>query len=93
MTVGKKNDNLVIKINHKLSINTESQNIQMKVELNTSNSFSEENLQDYVTQLQVHMSLQSRNLLPHINASQDKANNTVYQTQVNIEKLTSRALV
>jgi hypothetical protein len=52
-----------------------------------------EDISDYVAHLQVHMSLQSRNLLPQINQSKDSPDNLLYQTQVNVEKLTSRELV
>ena len=51
-----------------------------------------EDISDYVAHLQVHMSLQSRNLLPQDNQVQDLPNDLLYQTQVNIEKSTSREL-
>ena len=51
-----------------------------------------EDISDYVAHLQVHMSLQSRNLLPEDNQVKDLPNDLLYQTQVNIEKLTSREL-
>jgi len=52
-----------------------------------------EDVSDYVAHLQIHMSLQSRNLLPQIDQVKDSRDNLLYQTQANIEKLTSRELV
>ncbi|BAQ66119.1 hypothetical protein [Geminocystis sp. NIES-3709] len=60
-----------------------------------SNSLTQpikDDVRDYVAHLQLHMSLQSRNLLPHINQVKDSRDNLLYQTQVQIEKLTSREL-
>lgn len=51
-----------------------------------------EDVRDYVAHLQLHMSLQSRNLLPHLNQVKDSRDNLIYQTQAQIEKLTSREL-
>jgi len=52
-----------------------------------------DDVKDYVAHLQLHMSLQSRNLLPHIRQAKDSRDNLLYQTQAHIEKLTSRELV
>ncbi|AFZ53460.1 hypothetical protein VKI21_16730 [Cyanobacterium aponinum UTEX 3222] len=52
-----------------------------------------EDVSDYVAHLQIHMSLQSRNLLPQIDQVKDSRDNLLYQTQANIEKLTSRELI
>ncbi|NCO76458.1 MAG: hypothetical protein GW795_11345 [Cyanobacteria bacterium] len=52
-----------------------------------------EDVRDYVAHLQLHMSLQSRNLLPSINQVKDSRDNLLYQTQATIEKFTSRKLV
>lgn len=49
-------------------------------------------LSDYVAHLQLHMSLQSRNLLPKINQNQDHRSNLLYETQAMTEKFTSREL-
>jgi hypothetical protein len=51
-----------------------------------------EDVRDYVAHLQLHMSLQSRNLLPHLNQVKDSRDNLLYQTQVQIEKISSREL-
>lgn len=52
-----------------------------------------DDVRDYVAHLQLHMSLQSRNLLPSMNQVKDSRNNLLYQTQATIEKHTSRELV
>ncbi|WP_066348073.1 hypothetical protein [Geminocystis sp. NIES-3708] len=51
-----------------------------------------DDVRDYVAHLQLHMSLQSRNLLPSMNQVQDSRDNLLYQTQATIEKYTSREL-
>lgn len=51
-----------------------------------------DDVRDYVAHLQIHMSLQSRNLLPSMNQVKDSRNNLLYQTQATIEKHTSREL-
>lgn len=60
--------------------------------IDNPNQTQKEDISDYVAHLQVHMSLQSRNLLPQINEVKDTSHDLLYQTQVNIEKLTSREL-
>ncbi len=51
-----------------------------------------DDLSDYVAHLQLHMSLQSRNLLPSMSQVNDSRDNLLYQTQATIEKYTSREL-
>ncbi len=53
---------------------------------------NKEDVRDYVAHLQIHMSLQARNLLPEINQTQDNRSNLLYQTQAMTEKFTSREL-
>lgn len=53
---------------------------------------NKEDVSDYVAHLQIHMSLQARNLLPEINQTQDHRSNLLYQTQAMTEKFTSREL-
>lgn len=53
---------------------------------------SKEDVSDYVAHLQLHMSLQSRNLLPSMNKIKDNNHNFVYESQATIEKFTSREL-
>ena len=60
-----------------------------------SNSLTQpmkEDVRDYVAHLQLHMSLQSRNLLPHLSQVKDSRDDLLYQTQAQIEKFTSREL-
>ena len=64
----------------------------MTSKIDNPNQPQKEDISDYVAHLQVHMSLQSRNLLPQINQVKDTSNDLLYQTQVNLEKLTSREL-
>lgn len=62
--------------------------------VNSHNSIQpmKEDVRDYVAHLQLHMSLQSRNLLPHLNQVKDSRDHLLYQTQVQIEKISSREL-
>ena len=55
-------------------------------------SLNKDEVSDYVAHLQVHMSLQARNLLPEIDQSKDNRSNLIYETQVMTEKFTSREL-
>ena len=59
---------------------------------NNSVPSTKEDISDYVAHLQVHMSLQSRNLLPldDDTDTNDASEDLMYQTQVNLEKLASR---
>ncbi|WP_017293059.1 hypothetical protein [Geminocystis herdmanii] len=62
--------------------------------VNAHNSIQpmKEDVRDYVAHLQLHMSLQSRNLLPHLSQVKDSRDHLLYQTQVQIEKISSREL-
>lgn len=53
---------------------------------------NQEDVSDYVAHLQIHMSLQARNLLPQINQAQDNRSHFLYETQAMTEKFTSRQL-
>lgn len=64
----------------------------MNLNSNTVNYSSQEDVSDYVAHLQLHMSLQSRNLLPSMNKTKDQNHNFVYESQATIEKFTSREL-
>ncbi len=52
-----------------------------------------ENISDYVAQLQLHMALQSRKLLPNLTDTKDGREEFLHQTQANVEKLVSRQLL
>ena len=64
----------------------------MSASNNNSVPSTKEDISDYVAHLQVHMSLQSRNLLPldDDTDTNDASEDLMYQTQVNLEKLASR---
>jgi hypothetical protein len=49
-----------------------------------------EGISDYVAELQLHMTLQARNLVPSLSYSQDSRSSLLQETQANFEKLVSR---
>jgi hypothetical protein len=49
-----------------------------------------EDLSDYVANLQLHMTLQARNLVPSLNGSGDSREALLHQTQATFEKYVSR---
>ncbi len=49
-----------------------------------------EDFSNYVAHLQLHMSLQARNLVPHINQPQDRRTAMLQETQALCEKQISR---
>ena len=57
-----------------------------------SQNIAQEEMSDYVAQLQLHMALQARKLVPTLNQVKDSRENLLHQTQANIEKITSRQL-
>jgi hypothetical protein len=55
------------------------------------NSITSEPMTDYVAHLQLHMTLQARNLVPCLsNNSLDRRIRLLHQTQADFEKLASR---
>ena len=56
----------------------------------TTNDTFQEDISDYVAQLQLHMSLQSRNLVPTLTKATNSREQLLQETQANIEKLASR---
>lgn len=54
------------------------------------NHSSRENFSDYVAHLQLHMTLQARNLVPTLKQAADSREQLLHQTQAHIEKLVSR---
>ena len=50
----------------------------------------QENISEYVAQLQLHMSLQARNLVPATTQNPDSRQQMLQQTQAHFEKLVSR---
>lgn len=51
---------------------------------------SREACSDYVAHLQLHMTLQARNLVPSLAQRGDRRENLLHQTQADIEKIVSR---
>ncbi|WP_421655850.1 hypothetical protein [Leptothermofonsia sp. ETS-13] len=49
-----------------------------------------EDLSEYVAHLQLHMSLQARNLVPTLTKTVDSREQLLHQTQATFEKLVSR---
>ncbi len=50
----------------------------------------QENIQDYVAQLQLHMALHARHLVPSLTQPEDPRHKLLQETQATIEKLASR---
>ncbi len=59
----------------------------------TANNFFREDISEYVAQLQLHMTLQARNLVPTLTQAKDSREQLLQQTQANIEKLVSRQAI
>ncbi len=57
---------------------------------NVAQSLNQENMGDYVAQLQLHMTLQARNLVPNLTQSGDSRQQLLQETQATVEKLASR---
>lgn len=51
-----------------------------------------ENISEYVAELQLHMTLQARNLLPNLTEPSNNREKLLYETQAHIEKLISRQM-
>ena len=57
------------------------------------NDIFREDISEYVAQLQLHMALQARNLVPTLTKAADSREQLLQQTQANIEKLVSRQAI
>ena len=57
------------------------------------NACFREDISEYVAQLQLHMALQARNLVPTLTKATDSREQLLQQTQANIEKLVSRQAI
>lgn len=62
----------------------------MKLQANRQNEMFREDISEYVAQLQLHMTLQARNLVPTLTTANDSREQLLHETQANIEKLVSR---
>lgn len=54
------------------------------------NAATREDFSEYVAHLQLHMSLQARNLVPTLTQAGDSREQLLHQTQATFEKLVSR---
>ena len=59
----------------------------------SSNNLVREEISDYVAHLQLHMTLQARNLVPTLTQVKDSREDLLHQTQATMEKFASRQLV
>ncbi|GAB4227927.1 MAG: hypothetical protein Kow0049_08540 [Stanieria sp.] len=63
----------------------------MKSQANENNQLLfREDISEYVAQLQLHMALQARNLIPPLTEVTDSRQQLLQETQAQIEKLVSR---
>ncbi len=51
-----------------------------------------EEMSDYVAHLQLHMTLQARNLVPTLTQAKNSREDLLHQTQATVEKFASRQL-
>ncbi|HEY9808694.1 MAG TPA: hypothetical protein V6D13_05080 [Halomicronema sp.] len=58
--------------------------------LQQSKDLNRENIGEYVAHLQLHMTLQARNLLPKLTQATDSREQLLQQTQADFEKFVSR---
>ncbi|MFB6277651.1 MAG: hypothetical protein ABEI32_16060 [Halothece sp.] len=64
----------------------------MNWELENAQNSAQEEVRDYVAQLQLHMTLQARNLVPSLTQARDSREQLLQETQANVEKLASRQI-
>jgi len=62
----------------------------LKIQATRENEMFREDISEYVAQLQLHMTLQARNLVPTLTTANDSREQLLHETQANIEKLVSR---
>ena len=62
-------------------------------QLHAQNPLLHEDFSDYVAHLQLHMTLQARNLVPPLKQAADSREQLLAQTQANFEKLVSRQAI
>ncbi|WP_139240528.1 hypothetical protein [Geitlerinema sp. PCC 9228] len=58
--------------------------------LSSQSQNTREDIRDYVAHLQLHMTLQARNLVPTLTQAADSREELLQQTQANFEKFVSR---
>lgn len=57
-----------------------------------STNHFQEDISNYVAELQVHMSLQSKQLVSSLEPANDSLHQLLHETQANLEKLASRQM-
>ncbi len=56
----------------------------------SNNHLDREEVSQYVAELQLHMALQARNLVPNLNLAGDSRRQLLHETQCQMEKFASR---
>ncbi|MDR9403388.1 MAG: hypothetical protein RI580_08110 [Halothece sp. Uz-M2-17] len=64
----------------------------MNWELEQAQPSTQEQVRDYVAQLQLHMALQARNLVPSLTQARDSREQLLQETQADVEKMASRQI-
>ena len=57
------------------------------------NTTFREDIGEYVAQLQLHMTLHARNLVPSLTQANNSREQLLHETQANIEKIISRQVI
>ncbi|NET61686.1 MAG: hypothetical protein F6K47_37870 [Symploca sp. SIO2E6] len=68
----------------------EKENILTFNSAQAPNKIFQEDISEYVAELQLHMALQARNLVPTLTQAGNSREQLLQQTQANVEKLVSR---
>jgi len=79
----------LVRIQLQLELKEES---ALNWELDNAQQSAQEEVRDYVAQLQLHMTLQARNLVPSLTQARDSREQLLQETQANVEKLASRQI-
>ncbi|AFZ50507.1 hypothetical protein [Dactylococcopsis salina] len=64
----------------------------MNWELEQAQPSAQDQVRDYVAQLQLHMALQARNLVPSLTQARDSREQLLQDTQASVEKMASRQI-
>jgi len=62
----------------------------VKLEMGYSTALNNQGVSAYVADLQLHMTLQARNLVPNLTIARDSREQMLQQTQADLEKFVSR---
>jgi hypothetical protein len=69
---------------------TGGRNILDSLSVQAQSQNGREDFSEYVAHLQLHMTLQARNLVPSLNQTIDSRHALLHETQASVEKLISR---